>query len=359
MAPSRLTMIDGIRGHLLLGMMIAHLYMSGAPVVGTFHHVWLIDMWDAEFFVLISGGLCGYLSFNKYGLAGRLRRFLGGRAGLLLVHVLFGQYIFFALISPHEFSMDRMVSIALLQEGSFLPAVLEMYFYCFILLFILTLVVPNVAAMLALSLALYAAGHHYEERGVFGYGSSAFNLATWQFLFMLGFAFGWYEHRVRRVVKGLRAPSLYLAIAALAALFIAMMPTDPQWPIVKQEEAPTWLARDHLDPSYLIRILLFSAAMYLLLASGRENPVTHLVRAWFSLPFLQRLGQASLRCFTFHVVLVAAFIAYQERWSQDHTLPLALVMLALFIAFPYASKAFELRLQGWRRMPQRDFEPSD
>ena len=76
----RLDLFDGIRGHLLIGMLVAHLsFQVGLEWLGNFHHFALIRLYDAEFFVLVAGLLIGWMSVNKLTTFEKRRKFIIGR----------------------------------------------------------------------------------------------------------------------------------------------------------------------------------------------------------------------------------------------------------------------------------------
>lgn len=334
--------------------MIAHLHLSGAPWVGSVHHIWLIDFWDAEFFVLISGGLCGVLSARKLGLGQHLRRFLLRRTRLLYGYIIAVQLAFLLIVAPQDFGYRMALDIMLLSEGSTTGAILELYMWCFLLLLAISLAATEWYGVLSLSLLVYLASFFLGEQGLFGYGASTFNVGAWQLLFVIGFLFGRAEEAIGHRVRGLSRPMYFGTLLGLGALWLSFR-VDPNYaPIGPVTEDWTFsMVRDHLHPLYLLKILLFSSCIYLLLASNQRNIVSSLLRWWFTIPLLQRLGSVSLQSFAFHVLLIGMYLALAQEGSEAVRLALAIALLATFLAFPHARLAILGTISSLVSKPRR------
>ena len=133
----RFELVDGIRGHLLLGMLIAHL--SFEPQLGFLvylHHIQLVGMFDAEFFIPISGFLIGYLYIERLRTTARFERFVGKRLLVIYRYHLFATVPFLVAALPGLGAGEAirlLLGVATVQAGGFYTDILPVYLYCFLL----------------------------------------------------------------------------------------------------------------------------------------------------------------------------------------------------------------------------------
>jgi hypothetical protein len=335
----RLPIIDGMRGHLLIGMMIAHLsFTPGLEGLRNAHHKLLIGMYDAEFFVFISGLLVGYLVQRKCATQSVFHTFVLGRLKTIYGFYLLSALPFLLLVgSP---TLNDVVSVLTVQSGGAYSDILPLYLYCFSIVLPLYAIFRGSRVFLFISSAvLYIASQFSFQSGFFGLSSSfvVFDAAAWQFLFVIAFTVGGASVRITNLLTRL-SPRLNLALIALltvtiiATRHVGAYPTPVALP---QEVLGNW-PRMHLHPFFLCRILAVCGLVTLVFYATHPlvSPLGKLLRAYFSLKFIRTIGSYSIQMFLLHVYLMALFSAALPHIEQQSRLPLALFLIAVFIAIP-------------------------
>jgi hypothetical protein len=338
-----------MRGHLLFGMMIAHLNFHSVYVFEYLHPYFYIGLYDAEFFVLISGWLVGVLtskrSDGRFGLA----RFCLKRMRLIYLYLILCNLPFFALELWRGEAIAslpvRIISSLALLDGSLLSGVLYIYLFCFAYLLILGTVFSNRFLMASASGALYTFGLIHGQTGAFGYGEDItyFNLQTWQLVFLAGFILG--ERRVviadfvqrlgSRAVKFVTTLSIVVVMGSYLHGWypgIGLMPG----------QSDILDARHQLHPIYLLRLVAFGAlvCVHIGARAARDGLIARSIKAYFNLPFLQRMGAVSIQAFTFHVFLIFTFKLFAASVENNVRTIAGFGFLFLFAAFPYLRSMF-------------------
>lgn len=346
----RYDVIDGIRGHLLIGMMLAHLgFTPGLGALLNFHHVRIIHLYDAEFFVVISGFLVGILTARNPSNPQYFKRFIRTRLGVIYRYYLVSAIPALLLMAfpssgVAETLRDTLIyalNIILIQEGGAYSDILPIYLYSFL---ILSACYPIALAfgwltMLGLSAGIYVLAQIFILPGLFGLSANfvIFDIGAWQLLFVYAFALGIHHRQARNWLRELswstRTGLLMALIAVFSLLRFGTADVVYGWFGLSQY-SPT--SRLHLQFPYLLSVLSFclSFAIIMLEPTKITRPVNRLLNFYFSLGFLQAVGRYSIQMFVLHVYLMAFFnwaspnIGSVSKWS------LALLLIAAFIAAP-------------------------
>ncbi len=345
----RFPIIDGIRGHLLVGMLVAHFsFVPGLAYWADFHHVRLIGLWDAEFFIPVSGFLVGYLYAAKASLRDRFLRFTGQRLAVIYRWYLVASVPFLALALPGMQlgeTARTLLGVGLVQAGGSYSSILPIYMYCFGFLALLAPIGRRfgAGAVTVASGAVYLASHATYGGGFFGASGDfvVFDVAAWQFPFVLAFWIGTRHADWGRAIAAIPASAYYGLVAVLAVALVATRGTVIDWtPILPDENALGLWTRFDLHPWYLFRITM-ACALLALLATRTEpltRPVSALMRWYLSLPFLRAIGRQSIQMFTLHVYLVALLAVAAPRLEPVPLGAFALALLAVFIAAPHVGR---------------------
>ena len=347
----RLKLIDGMRGHLLIGMMIAHLsFTPGLEGLGNAHHQLFIGMYDAEFFVFISGLLVGYLVQQKFRTQSAFRTFMLSRVKTIYGYYLLSALPFLLLVgSP---TLNDFVSVLTVQNGGAFSDILPLYLYCFAIVLPLYVVLGgNRVLLFLISAGLYLLSQFSFQPGFFGLSENfvVFDVAAWQFLFVIAFTIGRSQDRLTDFVARLD-PRLSLAlITLLAATVIATrhLGTYPTPVALPQDVLGNW-PRMHLHPFFLCRILAVCGLVTLVLYSTHSlvSPLGRLARSYFSLRYIRTIGSYSIQMFLLHVYLMALFTAALPHIEEQSRLPLALLLIVVFIATPNVYVTLRENLPG-------------
>lgn len=351
----RLDIIDGMRGHLLIGMMSVHLSFLGAGhLFGLIHHVTLIGMFDAEFFIVISGFLIGYLTTLRMNETHQFRRFLRKRMVTIYKYYL-ATCIPFALMFLIEngaasFGAEALPRILTVQDGGLFADILPIYLYCFIILFALTLYShKRYGPLLFVSGLIHIASQFDFGTGFFGFGGDflSFDIAAWQFLFILSYVAGLERQRIAALIA---RPNDIAIVAIVGVLTLGVIgfrfwyiypyPVDVP-PDMVMGILPRW----QLHPIFVIKIGVFCLLVAILLT--REHilfrPARAVMEWYFRLGFLRAIGSYSIQMFTLHVFLCEIFDAAKSSLDGTGRYALGLALLAIFIAAPNIWVAIKAR----------------
>ena len=351
----RFAMIDGIRGHLLIGMLVAHMSFIGAiGWTGWFHHKRLIGLFDAEFFIPLAGFLVGYLFIEKMKDFARFGRFLGRRMALIYRYYLIAAvpFLVFAVArNGVEALPQSILSVLTVQRGGAYSDILPIYLYCFALLLPIGWLVARMGArvVVPISVAIYAVAFVLQMPGFFGLSGGLvwFNIAAWQLLFCVAFKVG-VDHRDwgRRIAALSRTrynAALAVSVALVAALTI--LPSDAFPLLPAEQNNPNAWVRQHLHPFYLLHTVAAIVAFTLLLL--RREPGTARVgdalRWYVSLPILRVIGTYSIQMFTLHVYLIALLMWLAPITDRG---TMAVVAVGVFAAFIAAGPAIDYVKRG-------------
>ncbi|MXP44616.1 OpgC domain-containing protein [Allopontixanthobacter sediminis] len=358
----RLDLVDGIRGHLLIGMLIAHLsFAPGMAALGYFHHHQLIGMYDAEFFIPISGFIIGYLFAQRMNTTSLFYKFLNARLWTIYKYYLLSAVPFLIIAffaNPSLSIIGPLTNVAVMQDGGAYSDILPIYFYCFLLLYMLFWMVPHIGFVLPLivSATIYLWSQSQYQTGMFGLSSRfvIFDIAAWQFLFMLFLFLGARSKDAAEVMRRIPIRTYYAAFALLVIVLVAGRiphPYPTSFPGY-EELNPNW-PRMQLHPLFLAKILtvclLFT--LVLLRPEGFLKWPNHFAKWYFALPFVRNVGKYSIQMFTLHVFMMALF----NMLSNEFTLPMqyvfAIGLLALFIAAPNLWVNFKKRRSAFVEAP--------
>ncbi|MGG7564704.1 OpgC domain-containing protein [Rhodovulum sp. DZ06] len=351
----RYTLVDGMRGHLLLGMMYAHMSFSTAvPFASYFHHAKWIGLYDAEFFIPISGFLIGLLCFGT----DRPRSF--GRFAVTRLRVIYG----YMLICHVPFLLDGLTGVdwaespgagtrllvesLLLQKGGYYADILIIYICCFLVCGGLSaLFGADLRKWCAGSALIYAASQVEGSAGLFGLvgGFQPFDIAAWQFLFVIFVALGGWSPALRR--RALAAPAWAAPVLAIGGLWLTASAAHGLPPFNLHPALNGFDGRMELTPFYLVRVLAGCLAITAILV-GRDAltaPARAALRWYFSLGPLRRVGRWSIQAFTLHVLLMAA--AIQVDWTALSTPLRAAALVGAVALFFGLMQLYAL----WREAP--------
>lgn len=341
----RLELLDGIRGHLLVGMLIAHLgFRQEVASIGLFHHHTFIGMHDAEFFIPISGFIIGYLFTERLRTASRLYGFLHSRLWTIYKYYLLSAVPFLILAFAAEPSwgiINVSASVLLMQEGGAFSDILPIYFYCFLLLYALFWTVPRVgfAPALTVSGALYLLSQTGYQTGMFGLSSRfvVFDIAAWQFLFMIFLFIGARSQDAAEIIKQMSPRAYFIVVVILVGLLIVGSLTDYYpTPFAGHEALPFYWPRLQLHPLFLAKILIVCAifSCVILRPDGLLRWPSFAARWYFTRQFLRNVGKYSIQMFTLHVFMMALFEVARVYLAIPGLYMLAFTLIAAFIAAP-------------------------
>ena len=345
----RFDLVDGIRGHLLIGMLVAHLsFHPGMAWLLGYHHHALFMVFDAEFFVIIAGFLVGYLARERIGdkPANRwdLAWYLGRRTLTVYTYFTLTGFALLMLLGEGAFSWHGALSTAAnvlsFQDGPRFGGILGLYILCFLLLLAAILVLGvRPLVLVPLSAGVYLFSQFFYMRGFWGIGGDimAFDVMAWQFPFIASFAFGFHRKAVGRMIDRLPGPAALAAVVGLfcVSLILAQFWITPPFAEVPPEMPRHW-PRPQLHPYHLLKTVVLATAVTILLA-GRHRLLAWpraIAAAYFRLGFLRAIGKYSIRMFALHLILVSLFAYSLDRLTQGEKTALAFSILAVFIAAP-------------------------
>jgi hypothetical protein len=386
----RIGALDGLRGWCLVFMMITHLHVNGAYLLGYLHFNQITFADSAQAFIFLSGLLVGLIGVKQQGregtgpVAGRFwRRALELYAWHLALLVL---VLALAWMAPAGwFAWRDWLQHLLVQGGPYVGATATLLYqptYLDILpqyiLYLLAapalvhLVAKGRAGLvLALSLGVWLAvqlgldaplAAWVQEQVRFSGQAvtlrTAFNPLAWQLLFVLGLVLGGLLARgelpVKRLLTG-RGRMLGEMVLGLLVLTMAVR-------VALQLGTPdaAWLERlrpfEDRQSLALLRLVSFAGVAYLtawLLASAPDSGRTWVRRAGTAArhllghPWFGRIGRHSLPVFAFHVVLVYLLRLLDTKIGgiPDPWYSLLAFGAILSLGVP------ALILDGWQRRP--------
>ncbi len=351
----RFDILDGVRGHLLFMMMLAHLgAQPGMGYLYDVHHVRLLQLLDAEFLVFLSGLLVGILYAIKFKSPGALGRFLRQRVGKIYRYYLVSAvpFLVLALLAGAGLSdmLWSVIEVLLIQNGGAYSDILPIYVYCFALLFLLSFFLHRVpqALLLLPSGLIYGVSLFNYEGGVFGLGGKflVFDIAAWQFLFFVAYLLGLYFRQILDWINGLSTRQYLLAFVGTGALCLGQRWAFvyPPFGALPADVYDNWF-RMHLHPVHVGRILAVTA--FFTLVAVRSVPATRWVTAvvhwYFTLPILRYCGVWAIQMFVIHVYLIAFFTYFQSGWSAQEKLIWAAALQALYMVIPYGIHWYKTR----------------
>ncbi len=348
----RFDVIDGIRGHLLIGMLVAHLsFQPGMGWLVTFHHHALFKVFDAEFFVIVAGFLVGYLADRRIGATvpadgGRIpfARYLGRRVATVFAYHFVSSMALIMVFGGVEISwrgaLGTALDIVAFRDSATYSGVLILYILCFSLLLGGVLALGLRPLVLAgFSAAVYLISQYSYISGFWGIGGDimAFDVAAWQFPFVASFALG-YHHRA--VGRGIARLPEWGAAAIVIFLFASALWLATKWFTPPLAELPPGVPRHwprpQLHPYHLLKMTVLAAGFTILLVGRHRflNWPRLVVAGYFRLRILRNIGRYSIRMFILHLTLVAVFVHLMGGMYDKEKTAMALGMIAFFIAVP-------------------------
>ncbi len=344
----RFDLLDGVRGHLLFMMMLAHLgAQPGLGYLYDVHHVRVIQILDAEFLVMLSGLLVGILYAIKFQSPDRLARFLKQRIRKIYIYYLISAGPFLVLLALAGADLGQFAfgvgEVLLLQNGGAYSDILPIYIYCFALLFGLSFALRHVPqlALLGPSALIYGVSLFNYEGGVFGWGGKflVFDIAAWQFLFFLSYFAGLYFRQIVDWLNGLSEGAFVALLVGCAVLALGQRwafwyPTIGEMP---EGVLDNWY-RMHLHPVHVLRTIAVAAFVTVVLT--RAVPATAWLTAglrwYFSLPLLRYCGVWAIQMFVIHVYMIALFAYFLPEWNETQRFGWAVTFQVIFMVIPYA-----------------------
>ena len=356
----RLTLLDGMRGHLLIGMLVAHLgFNEGLEVLQWFHHKRLIELYDAEFFIFIAGLLVGYLWQTRYATPALRTRFTLNR-----LRTIYAWYVISALpyVLFHPAANPNLlagaVEVLTMARGGWFSDILPIYFVCFVLLvpFATWAALYRPAVVLGVSGAIYLASQLTNLFGFFGFTGAfvAFDIAAWQVLFFASMMIGRRAEAWRDAIARLPPRAVLMAVPGLAALLVFLghwsWYADPMWAIGSYT---TLSVRMGLHPIYLARIAvaIALAALVILRSDAWLAPIHRAAHAYFGLRVLRNVGRYSIQMFALHVYMLAIYSIWVFDQPRPVRMAYALASILAFIAAPNLWVALRDRVPAFARTP--------
>ena len=344
----RIDLIDGMRGHLLIGMMLAHLtFQSGYYFLINFHHAKLLRVYDAEFFIIISGFLVGYLFSRKASDNRWLFNFVGNRLKIIYKYYLVSAipFLFFYFLENGGSNwFGTILSVLCLQRGGAYSDILPIYFYCFLGLSLFYFLFRGSLVVIAIaSVAIFFVSQFSYETGIWILSNElvVFDILAWQILFILPFVAGIRYVELGQFIASMSPTSVYLTLAAALLVLVADRAFYLYAPLIAVPEhvMANW-PRMQLHPFFLLKSSAIAIAVTLLVAR-RDTLVAwvhDLLRWYFSLRILRNVGSYSIQMFTIHVFMIALFKNYLVKTSSFNNPATVVAMIVVFIALPNAWK---------------------
>lgn len=313
-------------------------------------------MYDAEFFVPLSGFIIGYLFDDRIKTTAKFYKFLNGRLLTIYKYYLLSALPFLLgalMAKPSLWDFLSLAgSVAIMQNGGIFSDILPIYFYCFLLLYALFWLIPRLGFLfpLLVSGTIYVISQATYSAGWFGVGDRfiVFDIAAWQFFFMLFLFVGAHRREALELIKNLPRPAYFLLVVALGLLLVISRETSffPT-PFAGYEALNANWPRMQLHPIYLAKILvvivLFCAV--LVRPDGLLAWPNKLMRWYLSLPVLINVGKFSIQMFTLHVFMMAVFKEMSLHLLAPERYALALGLVFIFIAAPNAWVSRKLQSQ--------------
>lgn len=348
----RLNVFDGLRGHLLIGMLVAHLrFQDDLEWLENIHHHRVIKLYDAEFFVLIAGLLVGYLWANVYTNNLRRRTFVTNRLWTIYKYYILSAlpFIVYSLTTGSSI-IQTGLGVLFMQMGGWFSDILPIYFVCFTLIFPFTIfsTLGKPSLMFAFSTIIYFASQVTDLKGFFGSSQDFvdFDIAAWQFLFVCAILIGqrgldlynWIRQADPRLMG---AALLVLTVVSVALRQNSFYPN----PLMLNESLTGSSARSGLHPLYFIRIVLVATGIAIIMI--RQDiwlrPIHRLMHWYFNLSFIRNVGKYSIQMFVFHVYIIALYkVAFVDA-SPTEKSAFAIFWIVTFIAAPNIWRHFKVK----------------
>lgn len=340
---SRLDVFDGLRGHLLIGMLVAHLsFQDDLDWLINFHHNKLIQLFDAEFFVLIAGLLVGHLFSIAYKTSQLRLRFIINRLSTIYRYYILSALPFFVFSLMNGAPViDSILGVLSMQMGGWYSDILPIYFVCFVLVspFAVILILDRPFLIFSTSAVIYGVSQFTNLNGFFGFsgGFVAFDIAAWQFLFICAILVGQRGVKLYHWVNRADARTLGLIFLIITVLSVLLRQNNfyPN-PLMLGESLGGNSPRMGLHPLFLIRILLISGGIAIILIRGDFwiRPIHMIMHLYFGLSIIRNVGKYSIQMFVVHVYIMAL---YQIVFWDDSGLAkgiFAIFSIVVFIGIP-------------------------
>lgn len=348
----RLNIFDGLRGHLLIGMLVAHLsFQDGLGWLRNIHHHRIIQLYDAEFFVLIAGLLVGYLWANVYTNNLRRRIFVMNRLWTIYKYYILSALPFFIYSLTTGSSMVQSgLGVLLMQMGGWYSDILPIYFFCFILIlpFAIFYTLGRPSLMFAFSAIVYCAAQATDLKGFFGSSQTfvVFDIAAWQFLFFCAILIGRRSLELYNLIRQADPRLMGVVLLILAVLSVALRQNSfyPN-PLILNESLIGNSPRMGLHPLFLIRIILIATGIAIIMIRQDMwlRPVHRLMHWYFNLSFIRNVGKYSIQMFVFHVYIMAFYkVAFTDVSTAEKS-TFAVFWLVTFITVPNIWRHFKVK----------------
>lgn len=343
----RIALLDGLRGFLIVFMLMNHLTFSGSFALGWLNYAHFTFMQSAQGFIFLSGLLVGlaYMSmFDRRGPGTALRRLsrrslelYGWHLALVLIVLVLSRLIMGSSAAWGDWlghlyadGMAYVLTAAgLLYQPTFMDILPQYILYLLVSPLVLWLVAGRRVWLIAtLSLSAWL----FVQLGaclplvtgleaMLRYGSTDlvvrahFNPLAWQILFIPGVTIGALMARGEFVPERAFLPehTAWLSLALSILLFflgwrLALLAGWVDTPVLLRFQA--FERRNEFGPVYLLSFLAAAYAIaWLLIAGPRSGSVVattaaRWLRALLHHPFIMLLGRHALPVYAFHVLLV-------------------------------------------------------
>ena len=376
----RMQLLDGFRGHLIIGMLVLHIASvhADASWIVYIHHKTFIRLSDAEFLVPIAGFVIGYMFRKKWAFQqSELHNMLIQRILKIYKYQIISAIIvvvpaLMIAIETHEGArlISGIVDVVMINDGLRFTDILILYIELFAILYVTSkfLTTNRYSVYILINLGLYVIGSSFDinraiEANFNILSLSSFNPFTWNFLFSMAILLGikWDEILLymdnmasnKRIFLLVLSVALYglLSFARINVEFIEFLPSvihnDLNVMMFNDDLDRIRPVRKHLHLIYVFQIAVFSFGLALVM-TGKETirlitQAKNILMWYFMLPFLRKIGAQSLKMYTFHVFVAAGYGAAAnavDGTEHDKILIplLALFFMSLFFLFAYRDK---------------------
>lgn len=339
----RLDIFDGFRGHLLIGMLVAHLsFQNGLEWLNNLHHNRLILIYDAEFFVLIAGLLVGYLWTSAYNTSVLRRKFVTNRLATIYRYYILSALPFFvfSIVSGAPI-LKSIIGVLFMQLGGWYSDILPIYFVCFLIIFPFAIfqTLNRPVLMFMFSFFVYVASQVTDLNGFFGSSGEfvIFDIAAWQFLFICAILIGQHSMEAFKWIKDAdaRIAGIILLLLVSVSIFLRGSTFYPN-PLAPIEVLTGVAARMGLHPLFLIKIVLISVAISIILIRNDLwfRPVHKIMHWYFGLTIIRNVGKYSIQMFVLHVYIMALYkVAFIDATDAAKA-AFAVFWIVIFTAAP-------------------------
>ena len=393
----RLELLDGLRGYFLVFMLLNHMYFTGGLGLVHFNHAEIGFVEDAQGFVFMSGLLIGMVYAKRMAregfAAGAMR--IWHRAAQLYLYALSCLFLIFiaARVMPimqqywtnwlGDFatpgSSATVAAAVLLYQPTYMDILPQYIVYLLVAPPLVYLVLTGRWTLVAIGSALcwlaVQLGVHLPAsiglNSLLSYWSpnltvrAYFNVFAWQVVFMSGLVLGAMTSTGKIDWSRVFRPEQRTMLVTAITFFLFFMALRMSWTFSLVPDV-TWdrfVAVTNRGEFSFVYLLNFLATGYLLawvmIAGPRasENWIRRLasmLNGLFRWSFLRLLGRNSLQVYVFHVFIVYALLAIDQRFGPFNEVTRTLIAIGAIVSLSIPAWLHEVDLrEGFRTMLQR------